>query len=76
MSQVPLYLDDATQALAEQYAQATGMSKSPWVANIIRKYAAHELQQDCLALAGPFAEFPLSEDALSAQHADRPRLGF
>ena len=56
MSQITLYLDDATQALVEQAAQANGVSKSRWVADIIRKYAAHEWPQDCLALAGRFAE--------------------
>jgi hypothetical protein len=52
MSQITLYLDDATQALVDQAAQANGVSKSRWVADIIRKYAAHEWPQDCLALAG------------------------
>jgi hypothetical protein len=47
MSQITLYLDDATQALVEQAAQASGLSKSRWVAEIIRKYAAHEWCSDC-----------------------------
>ncbi len=77
MSQITLYLDDATQALVEQAAQADGMSKSRWVAEIIRKHAAHEWPQDCIALAGRFADFPLS-DAASVQSlpADLPRLTF
>ena len=58
MSQITLYLDDATQALVEQAAQANGLSKSRWVAEIIRKYAAHEWPQDCLALAGALPTFP------------------
>jgi len=76
MSQITLYLDDATQALVEQAAQANGVSKSRWVAEIIRKYAAHEWPQDCLSLAGRFADFPLREDSPAAQPADVPRLGF
>lgn len=77
MSQITLYLDDATQALVEQAASANGMSKSRWVAEIIRKYAAHEWPKDCLELAGRFADFPLRE-AGGAQGlpADVPRLGF
>lgn len=58
MSQITLYLDDATQALVEQAAQANDVSKS----EIIRKYAAHAWPQDCLALAGRFADFPLREE--------------
>lgn len=76
MSQITLYLDDATQALVDQAAQANGLSKSRWVAEIIRKYAAHEWPQDCLALAGRFADFPLREEVSASQPADVPRLGF
>lgn len=80
MAQITLYLDDDTQALVDQAAKAHGLSKSRWVADIIRKYAAHEWPQDCLALAGRFADFPLREagDANNASPmaADVPRLGF
>jgi hypothetical protein len=76
MSQITLYLDDATQALVEQAAQANGLSKSRWVSEIIRKYAAHEWPQDCLALAGRFADFPLREENAAALPADVPRVGF
>lgn len=76
MSQITLYLDDATQALVEQAAQANGLSKSRWVAEIIRKYAAYEWPQDCLALAGRFPDFPLREDRPVTQPVDVQRLSF
>jgi hypothetical protein len=76
MSQITLYLDDATQALVDQAARAHGLSKSRWVADIIRKYAAHEWPQDCLALAGRFGDFPLRENSPAAQPPDVPRLSF
>lgn len=77
MSQITLYLDDATQALVDQAALANGMSKSRWVAEIIRKYAAHEWPRDCLELAGRFADFPLREvDGAIGLPVDAPRLGF
>lgn len=76
MSQITLYLDDATQTLVEEAAQASGLSKSRWVAEIIRKYAAHEWPQDCLALAGRFADFPLREETQFALPADVPRVIF
>ena len=76
MSQITLYLDDATQTLVDQAALANGVSKSRWVADIIRKYATHEWPQDCLALAGSFADFPLREENTAAQSADVPRVGF
>ena len=77
MSQITLYLDDATQALVEQAALADGMSKSRWVAEIIRKHAAHQWPQDCLALAGRFADFPLNDAAsVGSLSTDLPRLAF
>jgi hypothetical protein len=76
MSQITLYLDDATQALVERAAKANGLSKSRWVAEIIRKYVDHEWPQNCLSLAGRFADFPLREDAPVAQVSDAQRIGF
>ena len=75
MSQITLYLDDATQALVEQAAKANGVSKSRWVAGIIRKRAAHDWPQDCLALAGRFEDFPLL-DQPQTLGLDSPRLIF
>ena len=76
MPRITIHLDDATQALVEQAAKARGLSKSRWVAGIIRKHAAHEWPQDCLALAGRFADFPLRDvDDPSSVFADVPRLG-
>lgn len=76
MPQITLYLDDETQALVEQAAQANGLSKSRWVAEIIRKYATQEWPRECLSLAGRFPDFPLREESSSSQAVDVPRLGF
>jgi hypothetical protein len=62
MSKITIYLDNATQVLVDQAALASGMSKSRWVAEVIRKNDAHEWPKDCLELAGRFADFPLRED--------------
>ena len=48
MPQITLDLDDATQALVDQAAKANGISKSRWVAEAIRRYAAHEWPHGCL----------------------------
>ncbi|MEN9868453.1 MAG: hypothetical protein RL748_4043 [Pseudomonadota bacterium] len=77
MPQITLDLDEATQALVEQAAAANGMSKSRWVVEIIRKYAGSEWNQECLALAGRFADFPLrDEQSVANLPEDAPRLGF
>ena len=75
MSQITLYLDDATQALVDQAAQANGVSKSRWVAEMIRKYAAHEWPQDCLCLAGRYADFPITENIPTLVPDDVLRIG-
>ena len=76
MSQITLYLDDATQALVDEAAKANGVSKSRWVADIIRTYAAHDWPQDCLALAGRFSDFPFQGDSAKEQPTDVPRHSF
>ena len=76
MSQITLYLDETTQALVDQAAKAHGVSKSRWVAEIIRKYATHEWPQDCLALAGSFSDFPMRTEGIDTHVADVQRLGF
>ena len=78
MSQITLYLDDATQALVEQAASVHKMSKSRWVAEIIRKYADQEWPKECLDLAGRFADFPLRDGDVGPNEftPDVPRLSF
>jgi hypothetical protein len=70
MSQITLYLDEATHALVERAAKAHGMSESHWIAEIIRQHTAREWPQDCLDLAGRFADFPLLREDSAAP---RPR---
>jgi len=77
MSQITLYVDDATQALVDQAAHAHGISKSRWVAEAIRRYAAQEWPPACLDLAGSFPDFPLvGDDTNRAQPEDTPRVRF
>jgi hypothetical protein len=75
MSQITLYLDEPTQALIDKAAHAHGVSKSRWVAELIRKHAADEWSPEYLALAGRFADFPLSEDSALPIANDVTRLG-
>ena len=76
MSKITVYLDDSTQAQVERAANAKGISKSRWVGQVIRKYTAEEWPEDCLDLAGRFADFPLRTENLGSSPADGPRLGF
>jgi predicted transcriptional regulator len=74
MSQVTLYLDDDTEALVAHAAKAKGISKSRWVAEAIRQYVQDAWPDECLTLAGAFADFPLRDEAPVGE--DLPRIGF
>lgn len=76
MAQITLYLDDATQELVDRAAQASGLSKSRWIAEVIRRQAAEEWPQACLAAAGRFPDFPLREESPASTSVDVARLDF
>ena len=63
--------------MVDQAAEANGISKSRWVAEAIRRYAAHEWPQGFLNLAGSFPDFPLVGDSANhGQPEDTPRVTF
>ena len=77
MSRVNLYLDDETDRALSEAASRSGMSRSPWESQLIRRHAQGKWPQECLALAGAFPDFPLSEPrAQASQPAYSPRIPF
>jgi hypothetical protein len=77
MSRVNLYLDDETDRALSEAASRSGMSRSPWESQLIRRHAQDKWPQECLALAGAFPDFPLSEPrAQASQPAYSPRIPF
>ena len=77
MSQVTLYLDEETDQALAQSASRAGMSKSRWVAQLIRRHAKDGWPQECLNLAGAFPDFPLSDPASEASlPPDTPKVVF
>ena len=77
MSQVTLYLDEETDQVLAQSASRAGMSKSRWVAQLIRRHAKEGRPQECLNLAGAFPDFPLRDPASEASlPSDTPRVAF
>lgn len=77
MSQITLYLDDDTDALLTRAAADAGLSKSRWVADLIRRHGSEAWPPDCLALAGAFPDFPLrDEETARPVGPDLPRVGF
>ncbi len=77
MSQITLYLDEKTDALLARAAANSGLSKSRWVADVIRRHAEDAWPPECRALAGAFPDFPLRDAAADATlPPDAPRVGF
>lgn len=62
MAPFTVYLDPETEALVNQCAKASGLSKSRWVTQVIKRHVRDAWPEQCLALAGAFPDFPLRED--------------
>ncbi|HEX7387186.1 MAG TPA: CopG family transcriptional regulator [Castellaniella sp.] len=73
MAQITLYLEESVQTLVEHAAKAQGVSKSRWVAELIRQHAGDQWPKSCLDLAGQFPDFPLCEPAVPPV-GDVPRV--
>ncbi len=73
MAQVTLYLDDETAELMRQAAKAAGLSRSRWLARLVRERTSQEWPTAVRELAGAWPEFPLAEELRHAQPTDLPR---
>lgn len=76
MSQITLYLDAETDALLNAAAATRGVSKSRWVADMIRLHAKDAWPPECRELAGAFSDFPLRDPEFDRMPPDTPRVGF
>ncbi len=74
MAQVTLYLDDDVQSLMDEAVKASGLSRSRWVSELIRRQVRQQWPADILAMAGSFPDFPLREDWAAAQPPDIERV--
>jgi len=58
MGQVTIYLDDETEQKMVETARNLKLSKSKWVAGIIREKLQSDWPQSVRAAAGSWADFP------------------
>ena len=58
-----IYLDDKTEAELNAAVRASGMSKSKWIAQLIREKACEEWPDAVKKLAGAWSDLP-TEDVL------------
>ncbi|MBT4812793.1 MAG: CopG family transcriptional regulator [Thiotrichales bacterium] len=58
MGQVTIYLDDEAESQMVEAAQSEHLSKSKWVARLIKSQVANEWPKSAIELAGAWKEFP------------------
>jgi hypothetical protein len=67
VGQVTIYLDDETDSLLKSVVKSSGVSKSKWIAEAIRKRARGEWPREVIDLAGAWPDFP-DLDAIRSQY--------
>lgn len=76
MGQVTIYLDDDTEKLAREAAQAKGIPLSKWVAEKVQRGARAEWPPDVRDLAGAWTDLESAEQirARAGRDVRRARL--
>ena len=73
MGQVTIYLDADTEKLMEAAANSAGVSKSKWIAELIRAKTRPEWPLHLRELAGAWTDMPTAEDLRSNRTKDVKR---
>lgn len=74
MGQVTLYLDEDTDKKLTRAATRAKLSKSRWVAQLIRERASAAWPEEFVRLAGAFPDFPRVEEIRAVHGKDVPRV--
>lgn len=73
MSQVTLYLDEETDRRMRKAARQAGLSRSQWLARLIREKTRNEWPDEVREAAGSWNDFPEAEELRGALGDDQPR---
>ncbi len=73
MAQVTIYLDDETEARLRQAAETVGLSKSRWIAQLIRAHTAARWPKSVQELAGTWDDFPEADELRAGSGEDAAR---
>jgi len=76
MGQVTIYIDDKTESEMNAAVKASGVSKSKWVARVIREKAGFEWPQEVKNLAGTWQDLPTAEEIRQTNALDAERESF
>jgi hypothetical protein len=73
MGQVTIYLDDEIEKRMTANAKAMKLSKSKWIANVIREKLVDEWPANVRELAGSWEDFPTLEEIRDSGQRDITR---
>lgn len=73
MGQVTIYLEDELEAKMVADAKARKLSKSKWIATIIREKLVNEWPPTVREAAGSWGDFPSLEEIRGESHKDIER---
>ncbi|MGD1984381.1 MAG: CopG family transcriptional regulator [Chromatiaceae bacterium] len=73
MGQVTIYLDDEIEKRMTANAKAMKLSKSKWIANVIREKLVDEWPPNVRELAGSWEDFPTLEEIRDTGQRDISR---
>lgn len=73
MGQVTIYLDDETEQKMIANARVMKLSKSKWIANVIREKLVDDWPDTVRELPGSWEDFPTLEELRTGTDADTER---
>jgi len=73
MGQVTIYIDDKTEQKMLNMVEKSGMSKSKWIAELIREKTATTWPQSVVQLAGAWTDLPSAEEIRAKMGKDTLR---
>jgi len=75
MGQVTIYLEDEIEKKMIANARAMNLSKSKWIANVIREKLVDEWPATVREMPGTWQDFPALDELRAGQNSDIEREG-
>lgn len=76
MGQVTIYLEDEIEQKMISAAKAAHLSKSKWIAHLIKSKVSSEWPESFVEMAGSWNDFPSLEEIREGLGEDAPREKF
>ena len=73
MGQVTIYIDDHTEKKMMNIVEKSGLSKSKWIAELIREKTATTWPENVIRLSGAWKDLPTAEEIRDKMGEDSNR---